>query len=325
MKIRYDSNYTTIRQPAATLNNYMNPSFFEKPILNSPYALPLQHWELDDTRRNAKFISPIPKPRKRKSPKQGTLALGDEAGISMEKQRYDPTPIINELRFFVDLWRKLPNPSDWQVTPETARLLQHWRHHKFSGVRPFFCQLEAVETAIWLTEVAPKIDKGKRFLDHLKDANEEANPGLLRLALKLATGAGKTTVMAMIIAWQTVNNVRRPTSKYFTRGFLVVCPGLTIRDRLQVLQPNDPNSYYAKRELVPSDMLGDVARAKVVITKGGTYPAKLLYNELKMMACNKITLAIAAKLMDKNRVKGILCAHMAFSVRHQFWMAERDQ
>ena len=254
----------------------MNSSFFEKPILNSPYVIPVQHWELDDTgqptqkiidsRRNAKFISPIPKPRKRKSPKQGTLALGDEAGISTEKQRYDPTPIINELRFFVDLWRKLPNPSDWQVTPETARLLQHWRHHKFSGVRPFFCQLEAVETAIWLTEVAPKIDKGKRFLDHLKDANEEANPGLMRLALKLATGAGKTTVMAMIIAWQTVNNVRRPTSKYFTRGFLIVAPGLTIKDRLRVLQPNDPDSYYGKRELVPSDMLGDVARAKIVIT-----------------------------------------------------------
>ena len=86
------------------------------------------------------------------------------------------------------------------------------------------------------------------------------------LALKLATGAGKTTVMAMIIAWQTVNNVRRPTSKYFTRGFLIVAPGLTIKDRLRVLQPNDPDSYYGKRELVPADMLGDVARAKIVIT-----------------------------------------------------------
>ena len=88
----------------------------------------------------------------------------------------------------------------------------------------------------------------------------------MRLALKLATGAGKTTVMAMIIAWQTINAVRRPGSSHFTRGFLVVCPGLTIRDRLRVLQPNDPDSYYASRELIPNDMLGDLERAKIVIT-----------------------------------------------------------
>jgi type III restriction enzyme len=71
--------------------------------------------------------------------------------------------------------------------------------------------------------------------------------------LKLATGAGKTTVMAMLIAWQTINAVRRPGSKTFTRGFLVVAPGLTIKDRLRVLQPNDPDSYYASRELVPGE------------------------------------------------------------------------
>jgi type III restriction enzyme len=88
----------------------------------------------------------------------------------------------------------------------------------------------------------------------------------MRLALKLATGAGKTTVMAMLIAWQTINAVRRPGSKKFTRGFLIVAPGLTIRDRLRVLQPNDPDSYYLSRELVPGDMLGDLERAKIVIT-----------------------------------------------------------
>ena len=97
-------------------------------------------------------------------------------------------------------------------------------------------------------------------------ANEEANPGLSRLALKLATGAGKTTVMAMLIAWQTINAVRRPNSRRFTRGFLIVTPGITIKDRLRVLHPNDPDSYYKSRELVPSDMLGDLDRAKIVIT-----------------------------------------------------------
>jgi type III restriction enzyme len=160
----------------------------------------------------------------------------------------------------------LPNASQWQVTPETARLLEHWRHHKFSGIRPFFCQVEAAETAIWLTEVAPQSKSGKRLLDHLANANRDANPELMRLALKLATGAGKTTVMAMIIAWQTVNAVRHPTSKHFTRGFLVCAPGLTIKDRLRVLQPNDPDSYYVSRELVPSDMIEEVNRAKIVIT-----------------------------------------------------------
>jgi type III restriction enzyme len=107
---------------------------------------------------------------------------------------------------------------------------------------------------------------GRGFLDHLANANHDANPELLRLALKLATGYGKTTIMAMIIAWQTINAVRRPNSNRFTRGFLVVCPGLTIRDRLRVLKPNDPDSYYVSRELVPNDMLSDLERAKIVIT-----------------------------------------------------------
>ena len=88
----------------------------------------------------------------------------------------------------------------------------------------------------------------------------------MRLALKLATGAGKTTVMAMLIAWQTVNAVRHPGSKKFSRGFLIVTPGITIRDRLRVLLPNDPDSYYRHRELVPPDMLGDIDHAKIVIT-----------------------------------------------------------
>jgi type III restriction enzyme len=126
--------------------------------------------------------------------------------------------------------------------------------------------VEAAETAIWLTEVAPQFSRGKRVLDHLAAANKDANPELVRLALKLATGAGKTTVMAMLIAWQTVNAVRHPSSKLFTRGFLVCAPGLTIKDRLRVLKPNDPDSYYANRELVPNDMLDAVNHAKIVIT-----------------------------------------------------------
>jgi type III restriction enzyme len=253
--------------------------FFDKPILNSPYAYPIRHWALDEhgqptqhiaeARRLAKYVTPIPKPRLRRSAaKQQDLVFDEGLGLSTQEQQYEKTAeYINALRQQVDQWRALPNPASWNVTPETARLLQHWRHHKFSGIRPFFCQIEAVETAIWLIEVAPNAGKiGQNFLDHLANANNDANPDLMRLALKLATGAGKTTVMAMLIAWQTINAVRRPNSKRFTRGFLVVAPGLTIKDRLRVLQPNDPDSYYQSRELVPGDMMPDLDRAKIVIT-----------------------------------------------------------
>ncbi len=256
----------------------MNNPFFDHPILNSPYDYPLRHWELDkdgqptqkviETRRRAEFITPIPKPKKRRSSLEQQQIVFDEGkGLSSEQQQYDQTSLINAVRQEVDKWRSIPNPNNWQVTPETARLLQHWRNHKFNSIKPFFCQIEAVETAIWLTEVAPQAGKaGKRFLDHLEDANNNANPEITRLALKLATGAGKTTVMAMIIAWQVVNATRRPQSKKFTRGFLIVTPGITIRDRLRVLQPNDPYSYYQSRELVPNDMISDIERAKIVIT-----------------------------------------------------------
>ena len=262
----------------------MSDRFFDRPILNSPYEYPSRHWELDETgqptsrildrRRHVSFITPIPKPKKR-----GQREMDfDEAAQALETdgQQYQLMEIINALRRQVDAWRAIPDPGRWRVTPETARLLQHWRshrassrseRHRFGDIRPFFCQVEAAEAAIWLTEVAPALgNEGRRFLDHLAVANEQANPGLSRLALKLATGAGKTTVMAMLIAWQTVNAVRRPGSRRFTRGFLVATPGLTIRDRLRVLQPNDPDSYYQSRELVPADMLGDLDRAKIVIT-----------------------------------------------------------
>jgi type III restriction enzyme len=254
-----------------------NP-FFDHPILNSPYDYPREHWELDFTgqptqktvaiRRKAEFITPIPKPRRQRGGAQQSLALDEGTGLSTAQQQYEKTAtVINELRVHVDRWRELKDPKHWQVTPETERLLTHWRTNPFSSIRPFFCQIEAVEAAIWLSEVAPKAGKtGNAFLEHLKNANHDANPELFRLALKLATGAGKTTVMAMLIAWQTINAVRRPGSTKFSRGFLIVAPGLTIKDRLRVLQPNDPDSYYESRELVPRDMLADLGRAKIVIT-----------------------------------------------------------
>jgi type III restriction enzyme len=257
----------------------MASRFFERPILNSPYKYPGRHWELDadgqptdkilDNRRRSAFVTPVPKPRKRRSSErtQAEIVFSEPEGISTAEQQYDPNTIINEIRGFVDQWRQLPDPNQWQVSPETARLLQHWRGHPFADIRPFFCQIEAVETAIWLTEVAPhQGERGKKFLDYIRSANEQANPELFRIALKLATGAGKTTVIAMLIAWQTINAVRRPSSKLYTRGFLVITPGITIRDRLRVILPSDVENYYEHRELIPGDLLGDIKRAKIVIT-----------------------------------------------------------
>ena len=257
----------------------MNSQFFDNPILNSPYKYPDRHWELDndgqptrkviERRRRAEFISPIPKPKKRGGKSEQQRLVFDEGkGLSTREQQYaQHAEIINSVRSEVDDWRRQPDSNRWRVTPETQRLLQHWRHHRFGDIRPFFCQVEAVETVIWLTEVAPQPkNTGRRFLQYLDDASQEANPGLRRLALKLATGAGKTMVMAMLIAWQTINSVRRPQSSRFTRGFLIVTPGLTIRDRLRVLKPNDPDSYYRDRELVPVDLLPALDRAKIVVT-----------------------------------------------------------
>jgi len=254
-------------------------AFFDQPILNSPYAEPGEHWELDrdglptdrivPRRRKSDLLTPIPKPKKQSARgRQTSFVLDTGHGLSTEEQEYNPTVIINDLRQEIDRWRALPNPDQWQVTPVTATLLRHWRalqHDTTQAVRPFFCQVEAVETAIWLHEVAPKSARHRRFLDWLRQVNTGANPDLFRVALKLATGAGKTTVMAMLIAWQAINAARSPGSKTFSRAFLVITPGITIRDRLRVLMPNNP-AYYRDRGLVPADMLTDLGRAKIVIT-----------------------------------------------------------
>ena len=265
----------------------MPSDFFEQPILNSPYEYPSRHWELDEegiptsriiaARRDAKFVTPIPKPKQR----SGAPADQEDDQRELrfnpgEEDDYDPTSRINEVRAAVDRWRKLDS-SQLQVTPETARLLHHWRNHPFGDIRPFFCQIEAVETLIWLTETAPRSADGKRLLRNLKRVNEAANPLISRAALKLATGAGKTMVMAMIIAWQTVNALRRPGSPSFTRAFLIVTPGITIRDRLRVLLPNDPDNYYSTRELLPADLIPEIRKARIVITNYHAFKAREEY------------------------------------------------
>jgi type III restriction enzyme len=238
-------------------------AFIDKPIITNPFDTPQFHYELDDEgqptgkklvgRRESIQIVPVPAARRR-SPKQQELGLFDEDGA-----RVTSNALINEIRKHVAQWQSLP-PSQWGVTPETQRLMLHWREP--SRVRRlFFCQREAVETLIYLTEVAPT-----RFRKQIEDANAEANPGLYRLASKMATGSGKTTVMAMIIAWQSVNKARRPNSKSFTDAFLIIAPGITIKDRLQVLNPSNPENVFEALNLIPLDMLEGLRKARIVIT-----------------------------------------------------------
>lgn len=227
----------------------------------------MKHWVLDargqplpevrEGRRPHRYAMPVA--RSRKGTIQGELGL-DLRGVS------DNT-LVQSVRPQVDAWRRLP-PSKWGVTPETERLLRWWRDPENRQLPLFFCQLEAIETLIWLVEVAPKA-----FRERLALANDVANPGLLRIASKMATGTGKTTVMAMLIAWQAVNAARRPNSSKFTNGFLVITPGITIRDRLRVLKPEEPGSYYddEQRRLVPPEMITDLRSARVCVVNFHTF------------------------------------------------------
>lgn len=254
----------------------MTDRFFDNPILNSPYVEPTRHWELDkdnqptqeviESRRASSFITPVPPPRQ-KTGEQAGLDVANPEQLAYENQQYQTTIGINDVRRQVDQWRKLPNPNDWGVTYTTRQLLQHWRSGNFDRERPFFCQVEALETIIWLTEVAPNLGQtGRSVLDRLHDASDEANPGLERWALKMATGSGKTTVMAMLIAWQTLNAIEHRRTSTFTNNFLIVTPGITIKNRLQVLLPNHPDNYYEQRQLVPPHMLSRLHEANIVVT-----------------------------------------------------------
>lgn len=132
----------------------MSNPFYDHPIINSPYEKPSTHWELDDggqptqtilgSRRKAEFVTPIPKPKRPGRNKSSPFVFDEGHGLSNDDQQYETTSNINAVRARVDQWRALPK-SQQQVTPETARLLEHWRHHTFSSYRPFFCQVEAAE------------------------------------------------------------------------------------------------------------------------------------------------------------------------------------
>ena len=234
----------------------------ENPILNSPYEEPRRHFKFSDdgitdeiveARRVSSYFVPIPRP---KNAAKGQISLGPE----WTQDRVKENEFINRVRGEVNKWRL----GGYQgITSLTRRLLEYWLNPERER-RLFFCQIEAAETAIFLNEVANKY--GVNWIDNqLRAAKDEANPLLYRVALKMATGSGKTVVMAMLIAWQALNKFANPQDSRFSDSFLIVTPGITIKDRLRVLLPNDPNNYYRQLDVLPPDLLTDLERAKIVI------------------------------------------------------------
>lgn len=234
------------------------------PVINSPFIEPTRHFEfgsrgitgniIDGSRRESSYFVPIAQGRRQ------TAQLSLEA--EWTKDRLRANELVNRIREKVGVWRKGGYTG---VTPTTAQLLEYWANPERER-KLFFCQLEAVETAIYIAEVAAKY--GDAWIANaLREANVAGgNPDVFRVALKMATGSGKTVVMGMLIAWQALNKFANPQDARFSDAFLIICPGITIRDRLRVLLPNDPDSYYRQRDLLPPDLLQQLERAKIVIT-----------------------------------------------------------
>ena len=252
----------------------------ENPILNSAYKEPTRHFKFSDdgitdevaeSRRISTYFVPIAKPRKKAGGKQLALDTG------WTQDRVEENKDINRIRERVSIWRKGNYAG---ITNTTRQLLEYWTNPDRER-KLFFCQIEAMETAIYLAEVANKY--GDNWIENsIRDFNEANNPGLYRVAFKMATGSGKTVVMAMLIAWQVLNKIANPQDAKFTDAFLIVTPGITIRDRLRVLYPNDPQNYYQQRDVVSLSQMADLGRARIIITNFHTFNPRELVKAGKL-------------------------------------------
>ena len=257
----------------------------ENPIINSPFNEPTHHFKFSDEgitneevagRRTSSYFVPIAKAKKK-----GAKQL--QFDTEWTQDRIEENKLVNDIRRRVALWR---TGGYVGVTSTTARLIAYWtdpaREKKL-----FFCQNEALETAIYITEVAKKY--GDSWIENTKrDANDTSNPGLPRTAFKMATGSGKTVVMAMLIAWHTLNKHAKRKDARFSDTFLIVTPGITIRDRLRVLLPNDPENYYRQRDIVPAQLQDQIGQAKIIITNYHAFQLR------EKIAVGKITKSILA-------------------------------
>ena len=237
------------------------------PIINFPYEEPKCHWELDERglakpnllpgRRESRGTNPAPQPRA-----NTTQPMLVDQGNELT--------LVNALRTSVREWRDQGYPG---VTEPTRRLLDHWNSDQPTP-RLFFAQKEAIETLIYMFEVA---DRNGYHHRTLAEVNEKFNDNIHRLTTKMATGTGKTAVMALIIIWQSVNHSHRPQDPRFTNQIAIVTPGITVRDRSRLdLIPNRPHNIYADWNLVPrrSNYTRPVENAKVAITNFHTLQTK---------------------------------------------------
>jgi type III restriction enzyme len=219
----------------------------DKLIINSPYEEPQQYWEyLRDTREF--ILQTGRRPAGYVVASESSRAF-DDPGIFIEIE------LVNTIRPRIKKWREQGYPG---VTGITKRLLQHWQDpEERKDKRFFFCQLEAIETLIWLTE-APEADK-----------TGIAIPGdggdFIRWCSKMATGSGKTIVMGMLIAWQVLNKITNGKDTRFSKNILVIAPGLTVRNRLSVLNPFGKDNYYEEFNVVPSGLMETLRQGKVII------------------------------------------------------------
>ncbi|RKU18714.1 restriction endonuclease subunit R [Candidatus Poribacteria bacterium] len=240
----------------------MSKVTIENPVINSPFEEPQRHFkftsrgiteDIVEGRRQSEYFIPMPKPRKQPQ--------ADQTKLFPDPELREANVFINRVRAQVTAWRKSSYPG---VTPTTKRLLEYWSNPE-NEPRLFFCQREAVETAIYLNECENK-NLSDSFHKQLLNANNEANPDLYRVAFKMATGTGKTLVMAMLIVYHTLNKRANPRSERYTDAFLIVTPGVTIRDRLQVLLPENSENDYRKMNLLPHGDFDTLCQAKIVIT-----------------------------------------------------------
>jgi type III restriction enzyme len=234
----------------------------DNPVLNSPYQEPQRHFlftedgitnQVIEGRRLSAYFMPIARPKV----KAKQLLFDTE----WTRDRLKESDEVNRFRTRVAAWRQ---GGYLNATPTTRALLSYWTDPERER-KLFFCQIEALETTIYITEAARK--SGDTWIDgFLTEANNRSNPGLPRLALKMATGSGKTVVMAMLIAWQALNKLAYRSDRRFSDTFLIITPGITIRDRLRVLLPSDPNNYYRVMDVVPADMRETLNAANIQIT-----------------------------------------------------------
>lgn len=263
----------------------MRQTVIENPIINSPFTEPDKHFRFTDDgitneivagRRSSSYFIPIARPKK-----QGKQLVLD---TEWTEDRIEENRFANRVRERVKQWRIGGYVG---VSAATRHLLNYWTHPDRER-KLFFCQIEALETAIYITEVASKY--GDAWIEnHLREANDSSNPGLPRMAFKMATGSGKTVVMAMLIAYQALNKLANQQDARFTDSFLIISPGITIRDRLRVLLPNDPNNYYRQRDILSADQLERLQQARIIITNFHTFQQR------ETIAAGKLTKTILAE------------------------------